>query len=157
MFLVEDCSGLELANSLATVAEFDDYFTDRGNSDAVALTIAVKQSLLIKGSDYLKSVFEWDGVKYLTTQNLPFPRAVSGSKICTPLNVKFANIELALISNTEELQTNVGQRVTKEKVSSIEVHYSEYSNEAVKYTSVYNLVKPYLSSASDSQRTVIRT
>ena len=155
-FTIEDCTGLELANSMASVAEFDTYFTDRGNTDAVALTQAVKESLLIKGADYLKTVFEWTGDKLVINQNMPFPRLINGATVCTPLDIKYAQIELAFTANDGDLLTNVGQKVVSEQVSSIKVTYSEYSNEQLNYSAVYNLVKPYLDNSSSYSHKVVR-
>lgn len=156
-FLVEDCSGLESANSMATVVEFNEYFEDRGNADAVALTDIKKQSLLILGADYLANVFSWSGDKYVNDQSMPFPRVIDTEKLCTPANIKYAQIELALIANGGDLLSDVGQRVISEQVSSIKVTYSEYSDEQTKYTAVYSLVKPYLENNSSVSHKVIRS
>lgn len=51
-FVVEDGTGLTLANSYATTAEADGYFSDRGNAAWTGLD-AVKQAALIKATSFV--------------------------------------------------------------------------------------------------------
>jgi len=156
-FTVEDGTGLSDANSLASIVEFDSYCTDRG-IDITGFDQTAKEVALVKGADYLKIVYydSWTGDKLVETQALSFPRVVETETIF-PTDIKYANIELALKANGGDLLSDVGQRVISEQVSSIKVTYSEYSDEQQSYTSVYNLVKPYLSNSNSYSHTVVRT
>ena len=156
-FIVDDGTGLANANSLASVAEFNAYCSDRGIDISKFATDTDKENALVLGADYLKTVYydSWIGEKLKETQALPFPRVVSGDTIF-PTDIKYANIELALKANDSELLKDVGQRVIKEKVSSLEVTYSEYSDEQQSYTNVYNLVRPFLSNSSSYSHKVVR-
>lgn len=76
-FVVEDGTGLANANSGASVAEADEYFTDRGITDWTG-TNDVKQAALIRATDYIE--MRWAGRwRYTmefpdTPQALAFPR-----------------------------------------------------------------------------------
>lgn len=156
--IVQNDLGTETtANSYVTVAEFDSYWTDRGNTEAVGITD--KEPLLIQATDYIENVYFglWSGYSLTTTQNTEFPRVIDGVSVGIPTRLKNACIELALKANTETLLTDIEQRVIKEKVSSIEVQYAEYSDQMKQYSVVYGLVSPYLANNSQNSIKVTRT
>jgi len=109
--IVEDGTGKIDANSYATAAEADTYFTDRGNATWLG-TDAVKEQALIRATDYIearysqrfKGNFEFPDVP----QRLSFPRlglldregrVVTG----VPEALKNATMEYALKALTENL------------------------------------------------------
>ena len=144
-FIAEDGTGLANANAMATVQEFDDYFTDRGNTDMTELSVEEKQSLLVRGADYLTLSYEWANDLLNPLQAMPFPRTV----FAMPLAIKKANIILASKAHDDDLIADAERRVKKEKVSSLEVVYDEKDTTVgVKFTEVDYLVKPYLKSAT---------
>ncbi len=158
-FIPEDGTGLDNSNSLATVVEFDAYCTDRGIDVSGFADDTSKEIALVKGADYLKTVYygQWEGELLNSEQALPFPRVVSNETIF-PTDIKYANIELALKANGGDLLSDTSQRVISEQVSSIKVTYSEYSDEATQYTKSYGYVKPYLSSDIGSfSHKIVRT
>jgi hypothetical protein len=76
-FTVEDGTGLAAANAYISVAEGDDYFTDRGgNAIWTASPTGVKQAGIIKATDYIETRFghRFLGSLLITTQALSFPR-----------------------------------------------------------------------------------
>lgn len=77
-FEVEDGTGSATATSLASVADADEYWTDREGTDSewLALDEDVKQRRLVLGSDYLRSTrrYSFTGTKKSVTQRQPFPR-----------------------------------------------------------------------------------
>ena len=140
-FIAEDGTGLTNANSMATVAEFDAYFTDRNNKDMTSLPLEQKQALLIQGADYLRLAYEFKSEKLNPSQAMPFPRTEYG----LPADIKTANIILASKANDDTLIEDGERRVKKEKVSSLEVVYDENDTQVGKrFTEVDFLVKPYL-------------
>ena len=145
------------ANSYIDVAFFDTYFTDRGNTDAVA--IATKEPLLIQATDYIETIYysAWAGYKLTDTQNTQFPRTIDGVSVGIPDRLKKACCELALKANSGVLLVDVEQRVIKEKVAVIETTYSDYDDQLTQYTTVYNLIKEYLENANSNSSRVIRT
>ena len=126
-FVAEDGTGLELANSLVDVAFADDYFLDRG---VVAWTglAAVKQSALVRATDYLESRFKhlFIGDKKTTLQALSFPRLITGMAEM-PLGIKRAVCEYAvrslsvvLLPDPEIHASGQGLERTRERVGPIE-------------------------------------
>jgi hypothetical protein len=155
--VVEDGTGVSNANSYIDVAYFDTYWTDRGNTDAVA--IVNKEPLLIQATDYIETVYYglWLGERLTTTQALEFPRVIDSVDVGVSERLKKACCELALKANSGSLLTDVEQRIVKEKVAVIETTYSEYSDQLTQYTTVYNLIAGYLENSSPNSSKVIRT
>jgi len=151
-FVVEDGTGLSNANSLASVSDYDTYYTDRGNSDA--LSVDNKEAILVQASDYLRTMYDWDSTPLNSTQSLPFPRSDYG----LPEQIKEATIILALKASEKSLISDEERRVVKEKVSSLEVTYDQNDTQVgMRYTAVEALVRPYLKSHYSSfQRKAIR-
>ncbi|MEA2091121.1 MAG: DnaT-like ssDNA-binding protein [Campylobacterota bacterium] len=162
IILEEDGSGLADADTYANVQTVDNYHTKLLNTAWTDITDnLVKESHIYKAMNYLESVFgfQWVGEPLLPdTQALSMPRLYNGLTLY-PKELKNAVCELALESvnlNGEPLMTNTAQRVKKEKVSSIEVEYSEYSSEITQYTTVYQLLNPYVESSSSYEHRVSR-
>ena len=77
-FVVEDGTRPANANSYATEAAGDTYFTDRFNFAAGTWNTKgaeEKQSALIKSTQYLDASYRWKGVIVNTAQSLDWPRA----------------------------------------------------------------------------------
>ena len=158
--IVQDDTGTQTdANSYIDVAFFDTYWTERGNTTATDLTIAQKEVLLIKATDYIETIYygKWLGDRLTTTQNTEFPRVIDGESVAIPTRLKKACAELAWKANSIELLTDVEQRIIKEKVAVIETTYSEYDDQLTQYTAVYNLVCEYLANNSLNSVSVTRT
>jgi hypothetical protein len=75
-FTVEPGTGSSTANSYVTVAEVNDYWTDRGGAPAAwtALGTTAKQGLIVKACDYVDVRFRWRGTRALSTQAMEWPR-----------------------------------------------------------------------------------
>jgi hypothetical protein len=82
-FTVEDGTGLDDANSPASVAEADAYFTDRGNTTWLALSPERKRFNLVKASDYMEQRFGGRviGNRVFEEQALSWPRENTGVTI----------------------------------------------------------------------------
>lgn len=121
--VVETGSGLSTAEAYASQAEADAYFAKLGQT-AAWNAVADKEVALRKGANYIERKYQarFRGVRQTTTQRLSFPRAscfddngfyITGVPEC----VKEANIELALISNTDTLlPAYSGGTISKESV-----------------------------------------
>ena len=118
-FIVEDGTGLPNATSYASVAEFDAYWTDRGNTTVVALPDADKEVALILGTDWVDLKFRWRGLKKeadpgIAEQALEWPReAVTDIHTLrevpddeVPVQIKNATIEAAALATTEDIFPN---------------------------------------------------
>lgn len=130
-FTVEDGTGLNTANSYATVTEFNSYWDLRGFVHS-SYTDAQKQVALVKATDYIELRYRvrFIGTREFETQALSFPRLSlydeDGRKVLgVPKQLKNATIEYAKRALTAELVTDpeesgkVVQR-KKEKVGPLE-------------------------------------
>ena len=75
-FLVEDGSGLELANGYVSLAYTDTHHTDRGNTLWDNITDIEKTSTIIRASDYIDKRFgrRFRGERKTKSQGLEWPR-----------------------------------------------------------------------------------
>lgn len=155
-FIVEDGTGLADANAMASVTEFKEYHTDRGNVDMIALSDTEVEFLLVRGADYLNLNYTWCNDKLVSTQSMPFPRTVFDF----PVAIKRANIILASKAYEYSLIEDAERSVIKEKISSIEVVYDENDMRVGKtFTEVELLISPYLmeTTSTSISHGVIRT
>lgn len=129
IIIVEDGSIVPNANSYVSVAELEQYTTDRG----IILLSDASQSLL-KAMDYLETL-SYKGRKTERTQPLQWPRkgvVIDGYLVRDdeiPQLLKNAQMQLAVSidQGVDPLETQE-QSVVREKVDVIEVEYSEFSS-----------------------------
>ncbi len=119
-FVVEDGTGLPNATSYVSTTEFDAYWTDRGNTDAVAAASGDKQIALILATDWVDLKFRWRGTikeadPGIAEQALEWPREgvtdihtlreVDSDSV--PVKIKNATIEAAAVALTADIFPNV--------------------------------------------------
>lgn len=129
---VEDGTGKDDAESYASVAETDTYFSNLGNT-AWTGTTATKEAALRKATQYLDATYNWIGYIYITTQTLGWPRTSvfdregRDLKESVPLRVKRATYELALASLSGDLIqiSDSSKYVKSEQVGSLAVTYRD--------------------------------
>ena len=134
-------------NSYVTVAELDTYAGDRG----ISITAEDKTILLIKAMDYIETR-NYISSKTDVTQALEFPRLLCcGYSVCeydneeVPNDIKKAQMVAALLIDTDnDLQATLTQTVKREKVDVLEVEYMDNSSQSNFYTSLNDLLKPFL-------------
>jgi len=74
-FVVEDGTGLTLANSILSVADADQIMENFDDPAAwTAATDAEKENALRQATRYLNYMYVWDGYKTATTQGCQWPR-----------------------------------------------------------------------------------
>lgn len=133
-FVVEDGTAKADATSYVTVEEADGYFADRGMTGWTGAD-AVKQSALIKATDYIEGRFgqRFLGNKKTASQALAWPRtgAADFSSTDIPVKLRRACCEYALRALTAALAPDLkvdasGLTVvaTKKKVGPIETEYA---------------------------------
>lgn len=178
--IVESGTGASDSESYISVADADTYFSNRGNATWAALTTTVKEQLLRKGTDYLVQVYrlKWKGSRVSTEQALDWPRdyveredfqdvylndyfILSGinyyANNIVPTEVKYACAEMAIKAAAGDLAPDLSRRTTREKVDVIEVEYSEYGTEYVRYRAIDNMLAPFIDGGSSGAiRKVIR-
>ncbi|MCF0055518.1 DnaT-like ssDNA-binding protein [Dyadobacter sp. CY356] len=148
MFTVETGNIVAGANSLVDLAYANSYHLDRGNSLWTG-TDAVKQSALIKATDYIQQKYTFRGFLVSETQPLNWPRAdvpyVATNVI--PDRLKQAVCQLALEVMTAPLNPSVSPtgQVKFKKVDVIETEYFAASSTSTKRPAIDGLLRPYLS------------
>ena len=150
--VVEDGTGLETANTYATIAEADSYHSDRGNSAWTEATEPAKTEALILATEYLDAryYFRWKGFKKREKQALEWPRTwvydrngwlFASDKV--PDRLKDAAAEAALKALTETLfpditRDDMARRVT---VGPITTEYKQSAPATKQYTKVDRLLR----------------
>lgn len=134
--IIEDGTGVDNANSYATVAELYTYASERGQ--ALSVSNEAAEALLIKAMDYIEGKFgqRWQGVRSNSAQALAWPRegvwldgvAIEANEI--PRNLLYGQLSAAVEAVDNELQPNVAPAVKREKVGDLEV---EYTNSGKRY------------------------
>lgn len=151
--IVEDGAGKSDAQSYCSVAFADAYFQVRNVPAWAALTTEVKESSLVKATDFMEATYSsvWKGAKATAEQALAWPRTgvvIDGfdfSSSDIPMRLKNACAELAYRATTSNLIEDQGQRVVKEKVDVIETTYADYSDPATRYPIVNRMIAPLVS------------
>ena len=134
--IVEDGTCKPNAQSWASVAEWKDYFSKRGNATAAALSDTVIEQKLVLAADYIKTNYgdRFKGVQIRKEQALPWPRygawihddtfLIDATEI--PAELKFAQIEVGWAAVDMDISPNVDvgdPQITTEIVGPIEVQY----------------------------------
>lgn len=134
MFVAEDGTGLETANSYIALAFADTYHSDRGNASWALETQANRQAALIRATDYIDKRFgkRFRGWRQTKAQALEWPRIgaldqdeylLNGSD-AVPRQLQKACAEYALraltITPLAPDNTDVGLSLNREKVGPIE-------------------------------------
>ena len=157
--VIEDGSIVAGANSLVDDTEFTTYASARGLT--VPSTAAEREILLIKGMDYLNTRKYKGRRTYPDDQELAFPRYgiyanddyIESDQI--PKEVKYAQMEAAIASNTQDLVVNENyQNIQKEKLDVLEVNYHSGGKKTkVRLGRVNAWLKPFLLGSSQLVRT----
>lgn len=177
--IVEDGTIVAGADSYVTLAYASDYHEKRGNTGWATLDSAEQEQAIRRATDYLGQAYRlrWKGSRVSTEQALDWPRnyverddfqpsqlngySVIGGIAYYPNNivpdeVKKACAEAAFRAGQGELIPDLTQLVTREKIDTIEIEYSEYSNQLPRYKAIDYLLAPFLQGNSNSMK-VIRT
>lgn len=128
-FIPEDGTGLADANSYASVAEADAYFTDRNNTAWLALTDVEKQANLIVATEYLDNNYIWYSSKLVPTQALGWPRTpytLDGILIeGVPKAIKQATYQIASSNSTESIEAPPNEGIKSEKYGDASMTYTD--------------------------------
>lgn len=179
-FIVEDGTAKSNAVSLCSVENANDYHAKRGNTTWTFLTSSNKKSLLTKATDYLQQVYrlKWAGYRVSGTQSLDWPRnfvvredfqaaQLNGFQMIggnyyypnniVPNEVIYACAEMAYKALSGDLSPDLARKTIREKVDSLEVEYSDYGAEYVRYRAIDNLLAPFIDGGeSGAIRKVLR-
>jgi hypothetical protein len=153
--ITEDGTGLSTAESYASVATADAYWSARNNTTWAGLTTAAKEASLRLATEYLgaKYVDRWRGLRVKTTQALEWPRSsvcVDGVTLAynaVPVQLQRAVCELALKAASASLVADEGAQVKSETVGPLEVVYADGARQQTRFAYVESLLSPLLSGA----------
>jgi len=162
--ITETGTASPLSESLCDVATALSYFSDRGNSVWLALSVTQQEQALRKATDYMERVYksQWQGLRVNNTQALDWPRVgvtANGYYVLStivPVPVQRACVELALRAVSGELQIDLTQQKTSTKVGDIEVTFDKFSPLATQYPLVTALLQPYFGLSSGLVHKVVR-
>lgn len=162
--IAETGAALSTSESLCDVATALAYFTDRGNTAWLALSIAQQEQALRRATDYMERVHkqQWQGLRVNNTQALDWPRVgvtANGYFVLStivPIPVQRACAELALRAAAGDLLVDTTQQKTSTKVGDIEVAFDKNSPQAVQYPAVVAMLQPYFGSSSKTVHQVVR-
>lgn len=175
--VVETGSASTTAESYASVADADAYWSKRGNAAWSALDTSTKEQNLRKATDFMEQVYRlrWKGIRLTATQALSWPRAfvtrmdyyatgstppddVDGNLYyptdVVPVEVVKSCIELAYKTNGTDLNPDLSRLTKREKVDVIEVEYADNSPQYTTYRSIDQTLAPLLMPTSNSAKVV---
>lgn len=155
--IVEDGTGLNNAESYASVAFADAYFAARISGGWSIITEANKEMLLRLATDHIDAVYgqRFKGTKGTLSQALQWPRIgvyVDGYEYPVddvPIEVQRACCEFAYAANTQTLLPTLEQGVKREKIDVIEIEYDEFSSRLPKFTKASSLLAKYLTGGAN--------
>ena len=162
MIIVEDGTGKVDAQSYCSVAFADAYFATRNVTAWALLTQSVKESSLVKATDYLDATYTWAGSKASSGQSLSWPRlnvVLDGFDVASntiPVRLQNACAELAYRASAAPLTEDQGQRIVKEKVDVLETTYAEHSDPTTRYTIVGRMLAQLLANTASGGMTVVK-
>jgi hypothetical protein len=165
--IVENGSGLENAESYASVAFADAYFSARAKGDAWD-AVDDKEAMLRLATEHMLQRYRlrWAGARRYQTQALDWPRINVPMKDLddgefetyypndsVPPEVQKACCELAIRAASASLMEDLGREVLSESVAgAVSVTYAQGSGRQVKHAAVDAMLSPYLTSSGLAQR-----
>jgi len=131
----------------------------------VAAVDTVREQWLRKATEYMISTYRrrWQGVRIEEDQALDWPRdgvVVDSWEVdndSVPTMIERACAEFALKLKTEDLQPDLTQGVTREKVGVIEVQYDKNSPQATRFKAIEAMLAPFLTGVGGASVGLIRT
>ena len=151
--IVEDGTGLKDSNSYTSVEFADDYFSARGVSGWETLTVAQKESALIRATDFIDNIYQWYGKKATSEQSLRFPRInlfdYEGQEVTgIPTCLKQAICDAAMLTadGSELFQTkNENGDVVSETITTLSFTYAHSDKSAqTTQTTLYDAINTKL-------------
>ena len=150
--IVEDGSIVSGANTYVTVAEFQQFCSERNIS--ITDTYGDESELLIQAMDYFEQQ-PFKGIKFIETQSLQFPRSdfyLDGyltDSDAIPQLVKDAQITIAIsIMQGNDPLSTLDRSVKREQVDVLEVEYMDNAGPTVMIRSIGNIMRKLVTSSS---------
>lgn len=161
--IVEDGTGIEDANSFATVAEFNAYAIDRNIDPTDYDTEEIEAALVTASYDFINFNYQFSGALLNEDQGMCIPTDV------VPVNLTIKNAACAaaylqlqgrLFVDPTEIDVNGGIKATKDAVGSLstEVTYQDSSGYRTLYptTSIDKMLSKYVTGGGYAPATAKR-
>lgn len=150
--IVEDGTGLETAESYASVAQADARLAALGMTNWATLTTTEKEQALRRATVAMVQFCggRWKGTRIYRIQALDWPRygvEVDGYGIPStevPVDVVSACIDLALKAAAGDLNPDLSRAVKREKVGPLETEYADYAPQSTRYRALEQALSSYL-------------
>lgn len=132
VIIVEDGTCVAEANSYVTLEEAIKYQTDRNRTDWLELDEEAQIASILRGTQYVDSIYNWKGRRKYKEQLLAFPRVMlidlDGFPVeGIPQRLKYAILEATYylsLADADETATDAGP-IKRQKVDVVEVEYFE--------------------------------
>ena len=99
---------------------------------------SIKEKLLIKSSLYIDSLYDYEGVKNNSNQNLKFPRLQKNkSNVKIPLDIIFATYEVFKLF----IDDSIGKNIKSERIDNLIISYHNNDKSSLY---VNNVIRTYL-------------
>ena len=162
--IVETGTGGNSSESYCDLSFALNYHNIRGASQWATITTAQQEQALRRATDYMTQAYSmrWQGERSSQEQALDWPRVgvlSHGYPVLSsivPHQVKNACAELALRAAAGEMIKDVGQSITRTKVSEIEVEYDKNSAKQTKFEAVDAILSPLFISKSSFDHKLVR-
>jgi hypothetical protein len=158
--IVEDGTIVAGAESLATVAEADTYWSNRGDAAWAALATAAKEEALREGTAKLLNGRQWRGMILNNDQPLSWPRwevtdldgrSYDSDEI--PIDLKNAAIEYAKLASVASLRTtSTSRKTTKAKLGPLETEFTAFGTAEVMAPWIDRMISKFLVGGGGSSR-----
>jgi hypothetical protein len=170
--IVEDGTGVALAESYISVTDADTYHASRGNTLWSTMQVSEKEQALRRATDYMQQVYrmDWKGTRTTITQNLDWPRigvsiqdlgygrfAYIVPYLSVPIEITHVNAEYALLAAAAPLLGVLSQQVLEKVVGPIHVKYDPNSPQQKRYPALTNTIKIYLTNSSPAVVRLVRS
>ena len=150
--IVEDGTGMETAESYASVAQADARLAALGMTNWATITPTEKEQALRRATVAMVQFFggRWKGTRLYRAQALDWPRygaEVDGHVIPStevPVDVRNACIDLAIKAAAGDLNPDLERAVRREKVGPLETEYADYSPQSTRYRALEQALSSYL-------------
>lgn len=157
--IVEDGTGVANAESYASVAQADARLAALGFTTWAPLLEAEKEAALRRANVYMLQEFRnlWKGSRVDESQAQDWPRTdveVNDTDILStvvPLEVRNANIDLAMKAAAGDLNPDLEKHVVKERIGPLEQEFSDTGPKRAVYRAVWMMLNPYLNLAGATQ------
>lgn len=166
--IVEDGTGLAVADSLCSLEQATAYHAGLGNAAWANLASDTEREVMLRrATAYMEAIYRtlWAGNRLIVTQALSWPRTLvpvkdyAGAYYASdevPVIVANACAELALRAISGDLAPDVGRLKKRVKVGEIETEYADSATGYTRYRLVDKMLEPFMGGSSGMNIRLVR-